>query len=349
MTKRVRFGVIGMGRMGLWHATNLRFRMPSAELVAVSDIDSVSVSKGSKKTGVPGFRDYHRLLAMKNLDAVCVVTSTDTHAPIATEAAERGLNVFVEKPMATSTRDADRLARVVSHSGVKLQVGFMRRFDPAYAHAKKRIEEGDIGRPLTFRSTSRDPFPPPPWACDPKHGGGLQIEMHAHDYDLGRWLMNSEVNTVFTQAECLVFPEIRKKIPEFVDNTAITLSFANKSIGMVEGSLNAVYGYDVRTEIHGTKGMITIGAIQRLPVVVYTTSGGNAETSFLGEGHVPHFAQRFDAAYLNEMTHFTKTIRENSEPQPSLKDGRAALEIGLAAFKSTATRKLVKVASQARL
>jgi scyllo-inositol 2-dehydrogenase (NAD+) len=343
MTKRVRFGVIGMGRMGLWHATNLRFRMPSAELVAVSDIEKASVSKGSKRTGVLGFRDYHRLLDMENLDAVCVVTSTDTHALIATEAAEHGLNVFVEKPMATSTRDADRLARAVRHSGVKLQVGFMRRFDPAYVHAKKRIEEGDIGRPLTFKSTSRDPFPPPPWACDPKHGGGLQIEMHAHDYDLGRWLMNSEVNVVFAQAECLVFPKLRKKIPEFVDNTVIAVSFANKSIGVIDGSLNATYGYDVRTEIYGTEGMITVGAIQRVPVVVYTAGGGNAETSFLGEGQTPHFAQKFDAAYLNEMIHFTKTIQENSDAAPSIKDGRAALNIGLAAFKSTETKKPVKV------
>jgi len=343
MAKQVKFGAIGMGRMGLWHAKDLKSRVPGAELIAVSDIDKAAAIKGGKELGVPWYQDYRKLLRLKDLDAVCVVTSTDTHATISTEAAELGLHVFVEKPMATTRKDADQLKRAVTKSEIKLQVGFMRRFDPAYAHAKRRIEEGDIGRPLVFKSTSRDPFPPPPWACDPKRGGGLQIEMHAHDYDLGRWLMESEVRTVYTQAECLVFPEIKKKIPEFVDNTVITLSFNNKSIGVIEGSLNAKYGYDVRAEIYGTEGMVTIGAIQRVPVVVCTTRGANAETTYLGDDQTPHFAQRFGPAYLAEKIHFIKTIREDSKATPNLEDGRAALDIGLAAFESTSTKKPVRV------
>jgi len=344
MASQVKFGVIGMGRMGLWHAKDLKFKVAGAELVAVSDVDKASAVRGSRELDVPWYQNYRKLLTLKDLDAVCVVTSTDTHAAISTEAAELGLHVFVEKPMATTTKDADRLKRAVRKSGVKLQVGFMRRFDPAYGHAKKRIDAGDIGKPLVFKSTSRDPFPPPPWACDPKRGGGLQIEMHAHDYDLGRWLMDSEVNTVFTQAECLVFPEIKKKIPDFVDNTMITLSFVNKNIGVVEGSLNARYGYDVRAEVYGSEGMITIGAIQRVPVVVYRTRGTNAGTSYLGEGQTPHFAQRFGDAYLAEKIHFTRTIKEDLKAGPSLEDGRAALNIGMAAFRSTDTKKPVKVA-----
>jgi scyllo-inositol 2-dehydrogenase (NAD+) len=329
--------------MGLWHAKDLKSKVPGVELVAVSDVEKASAVRASRELDVPWYQDYRKLLALKELDAVCVVTSTDTHASISTEAAELGLNVFVEKPMATTIRDANRLANTVKRTGVKLQVGFMRRFDPAYLHAKKRIEAGHIGKPLVFKSTSRDPFPPPPWACDPKQGGGLQIEMHAHDYDLGRWFMGSEVNTVYTQAECLVFPEIKKKIPEFVDNTVITLSFNNKTIGVVEGSLNAKYGYDVRAEIYGSEGMVTIGAIQRVPVVVCTTHGANAETSYLGEGETPHFAQRFGAAYLAEKIHFARTIREDLKAAPGLDDGRAALNIGLAAFGSTSTKKPVRV------
>ena len=343
MVKQVKFGAIGMGRMGLWHAKDLESRVPGAELVAVSDIDKSSAMRGSRELGVPWYQDYKKLLRLRDLDAVCVVTSTDTHATISTEAARLGLHVFVEKPMATRRTDADQLERAVRRSGVKLQVGFMRRFDPAYAHAKRRIEKGDIGKPLIFKSTSRDPFPPPPWACDPKRGGGLQIEMHAHDYDLGRWFMGSEANRVYTQGECLVFPEIKRKIPEFVDNTMITLSFRNKSIGVVEGSLNAKYGYDVRAEIYGSEGMVSVGAIQRVPVVVCTTRGANAETSYLGDDETPHFAQRFGAAYLAEKIHFVRTIREDLKATPSLEDGRAALEIGLAAFRSTNTGKPAEV------
>jgi predicted dehydrogenase len=343
MAKTVRFGVIGMGRMGLWHAKNLRFRVSGAKLVAIADLDKASAKRGSLETGVPSFGDYRELLGLKELDAVCVVTTTDTHAPIATEAAELGLNVFVEKPMAITTKQADRLESTVKRRGVKLQVGFMRRFDPAYARAEQHVLKGDIGKPIVFKSTSRDPFPPPAWACDPKHGGGLQIEMHAHDYDLARWFMKSEVSTVFTKAECLVFPQLKKSVPEFVDNTLITLGFANRSIGLVEGSLNARYGYDVRTEIYGTDGMITVGNIQRAPLVVYTPAGGNAETSFLGDKEAPHFAQRFDMAYLTEMRHFVNTIRSDLRATPSLREGRAALDIGLAAFESTEKKKQVEV------
>jgi predicted dehydrogenase len=124
----------------------------------------------------------------------------------------------------------------------------------------------------------------------------------------------------------------------------ITLSFVNKSIGVVEGSLNARYGYDVRAEVYGSEGMITIGAIQRVPVVVYRTRGTNAGTSYLGEGQTPHFAQRFGDAYLAEKIHFTRTIKEDLKAGPSLEDGRAALNIGMAAFRSTDTKRPVRVA-----
>jgi scyllo-inositol 2-dehydrogenase (NAD+) len=343
MPKVLNFGVIGVGRMGLWHARNLKSHVPGAKLVAVSDVDKATARRGGGVTGVPWFEDYRKLLALKDLDAVCVVTSTDTHAPIATEAAETGLDVFVEKPTATTIKDEVRLERTVRRKGVKLQVGFMRRFDPAYLHARNRIEAGDIGRPTVFKSISRDPFPPPAWACDPKYGGGLQLEMHTHDYDLARWFMQSEVKAVFATAECLVFPQLKRKVSAFVDHTLITLQFKNRTIGMVEGSLNAKYGYDVRMEMLGTEGMVMVGSIQRAPVVIYTPSGGNAETSFLGTKGVPHFAERFGAAYLAEMIHFVKTIRDDLTSEPGLRDGRAALQIGLAAFKSTNSKKLAYV------
>ena len=151
MVRFLKFAVIGMGRMGLWHAKNIKFRVPNARLVAVSDIDESAARRGGKDTGVPFFGDYRKMLRDVDLDAVCVVTSTDTHAPIATEAAETGLNVFVEKPMAITVKQADRLEMAVKMSSVKLQVGFMRRFDPAYAHAKQRVEAGEIGRPIVFK------------------------------------------------------------------------------------------------------------------------------------------------------------------------------------------------------
>ena len=343
MARVLNFAVIGMGRMGLWHARNLKLRVPNARLVAVADVDAETARKGGKVTEVPFFADYRRMMKDIDLDAVCVVTSTDTHAPISTEVADAGLNVFVEKPMAITEKQTDRLEKAVRRSGVKLQVGFMRRFDPGYAHAKKRVEDGEIGKPIIFKSTSRDPFPPPVWACDPKHGGGLQIEMHAHDYDLGRWLMGSEITSVYTKGECLVFPNLKKRVPDFVDNTLITLGFRDRAMGLVEGSLNARYGYDVRTEVYGTDGMIQVGVVQRAPVSVFTRKGSNAETSYLGDKDIPHFAQRFGQAYYAEMVHFVDTIIRDLRPDPGLTAGRAALNVGLAAFESTATGKPAKV------
>jgi predicted dehydrogenase len=155
--------------------------------------------------------------------------------------------------------------------------------------------------------------------------------------------MESEVRSVYTSAECLVFPELRRRVPEFVDNTLITLSFRNSSMGLVEGSLNARYGYDVRSEIYGTDGMISVGTVQRAPVVVSTRRGVNAETTYLGDREVPHFAQRFGDAYRMEMVHFVDTILRDLKPSPGLREGRAALNIGLAAFESTHTKRPAKV------
>lgn len=130
----------------------------------------------------------------------------------------------------------------------------MRRFDPAYASAKRRIEEGIIGKPTIFTSNSRDPFPPPAWACDPRKGGGLPIDMHSHDYDLARWLVNSEVRRIYAEGETLVYNKTKEEVPEFVDNIVITLKFQSGAMGAITGSQHARYGYDVRTEVLGSEG-----------------------------------------------------------------------------------------------
>lgn len=339
----VKLAVIGAGRMGLIHAKNLRTRVQNAELVAVADMRADVAKEASRQTGVEWFSDYRRVLDLPGLDAVCVVTSTDTHAQISIEAAEKGLHVFCEKPMATTLQEADRLTAIVERGKIKLQVGFMRRFDPLYAYAKRRVDEGAIGKPTVFRSISRDPFPPPAWACDPKHGGGLQLEMHTHDYDLARWMMNDEVTRIYAEGECLAFPEIKKEVPEFVDNTIFVLRFRKGQLGYIEGSLNAKYGYDIRGEVSGTEGSILIGSPKMTEVSICTSQGLNCEVTYAGTSEIPHFAQRFGDAYVAEMEHFVGTILEDLPASPNVSDGRAALQMGLAALESTRTGRPVQV------
>jgi predicted dehydrogenase len=329
--------------MGLIHAKNLRTRIQKAELIAVGDMNAEVAKEAGRQTGVEWFPDYRKILDLPGLDAVCVVTSTDTHAQISIEAAEKGLRVFCEKPMAINLEEADRLIATVEGKKIKLQVGFMRRFDLPYVYAKRRLDEGAIGKPTVFRSISRDPFPPPAWACDPKHGGGLQLEMHIHDYDLARWMMNDEVVRIYADAECLAFPDLKKQVPEFVDNTLFILRFARGQLGYIEGSLNAKYGYDIRAEISGTEGSILIGSPRMTDVTVCTSEGLNYEVTYTGSSEIPHFAQRFGHAYVAETEHFVKTILEDSPASPNVSDGRAALQMGLAAFQSTRTGRPVQV------
>lgn len=340
----VKFAVVGTGRMGLFHAKNLKTCIPDAELVAVADMSAEVAKEAGRQTGVQWFSDYGKALDLPGLNAVCVVTSTDTHAQISIEAAEKGLHVFCEKPMAITLEEADRLITTVERNKVKLQVGFMRRFDAPYVYAKRRLDEGAVGKPTVFRSISRDPFPPPVWACEPKHGGGLQLEMHTHDYDLARWMMNDEVVRMYVEGECLAFPEIKKQVPEFVDNTVYVLRFKKGQLGYIEGSLNAKYGYDIRAEISGTEGSILIGSPRMTDVTVCTSRGLSSEVTYTGTSEMPHFAQRFRDAYLTEMEHFVRTIVEDLSPSPDVTDGRAALQMGLAAFESTRTGRPVQVA-----
>jgi predicted dehydrogenase len=252
--RKVKLGILGVGRIGLHHALNLS-RIPEAELVAFADPDEKRAERAAKMTGIERwYSDPDQLIQQRNVEAILVSTPSDTHAKVALRVFEARKDVLCEKPLATDLRDAERVIEAAREARSKLQVGFMRRFDPAYASAKRRIEEGIIGKPTIFTSNSRDPFPPPAWACDPRKGGGLPIDMHSHDYDLARWLVNSEVRRIYAEGETLVYNKTKEEVPEFVDNIVITLKFQSGAMGAITGSQHARYGYDVRTEVLGSEG-----------------------------------------------------------------------------------------------
>ena len=328
--------------MGLHHALNLS-SIREAQLVAIADPDEKRAKRAVELTGVERwYSDPDQLIQQRDVEAIIVATPSDTHAKATLKVLEARKDVLCEKPLATDLRDADEVIEAVRETGVKLQVGFMRRFDPAYASAKKRIDDGVIGKPTIFTSNSRDPFPPPAWACDPRKGGGLPIDMHSHDYDLARWLMGSEVKRIYAEGETLVYNKIKEEIPEFVDNIVITLRFQNGALGAITGSEHARYGHDIRTEVLGSEGGVHVGELKRLPVTVCTAQSISNEETYKGNEE-PHFVQRFQQAYVDMVRYFARCVRENIQPSPSGPDGRAALQVALAVMESLKTAKPIEL------
>jgi scyllo-inositol 2-dehydrogenase (NAD+) len=204
-------------------------------------------------------------------------------------------------------------------------MGFMRRFDPAYRNAKARIDAGEIGKPVMFKSIGRDPKRTSLEFARRENSGGLIVDMGVHDFDLARWLMGSEVGRVYSEGACLAYPELLEVGD--IDNAVINLRFVNGAIGNIDTSRNAVYGYDIRTEVLGTEGSLWIGYLQQTQTLVLNRQGVTHDT-------VPYFMERFGFAYGEEIRVFCRHIVENTLPDVTGEDARAATLIGIAATLS---------------
>lgn len=322
----IRMGLIGTGRMGATFAHHLVNSVAEAELVAVSDAHGRTAGMVAAQYGVESiYSDYRKILERKDIDAVVIASPTNTHPEIIRASAAAGKHIFCEKPLALTIEDCDQATAAVKEAGVKLQLGFMRRFDAGYVAAKKKIAEGVIGNPVMFKSTGRDPKRTSLEFARRENSGGLIADMAAHDFDLGRWLMGSEVEQVYSEGGCLVYPEL-KEVGD-IDNAVINLKFANGTIGNVDVSRNAVYGYDIRTEVLGSEGGITISKTRQTPIWIMTRDGVTHDT-------VPYFMERFADAYAAEIRDFVTCILEDREPAVTAQDGRAAAAIGIAATRS---------------
>ena len=322
----IRFGLIGAGRMGKVFANTLAFTVSEVDLAAVADPNAEAVDDVAARYHIPQkFRDYHELLAQKDIEAVVIASPTGTHAEVVTAAAQAGKQIFCEKPLSQDLAACDEAIAAVKKAGVKLQMGFMRRFDAPYAAAKQKIMDGVIGMPVMFKSTSRDPRRTSLEFARRDNSGGMIMDMGVHDFDLARWLMGAEVTRVFSEGACLAFPEL-KGVGD-IDNAVISLRFATDAVGNIDISRNAVYGYDIRTEVMGTEGSLWIGYLQQTPTLVLTRAGVTHDT-------VPYFMERFGAAYSEEIRVFVNHIINGTEPDVTGEDARAATAIGIAATLS---------------
>ncbi|HEY6411013.1 MAG TPA: inositol 2-dehydrogenase [Ktedonobacteraceae bacterium] len=329
MSTPIKIGVIGLGRMGQLYTRALARQVSGAHLYAVADVGEEARRLVGDEFSVPyTFGDAHELLALAELDAVVIATPTSTHHDLVIAAAGAGKAIFCEKPLALTLEENHRVLEAVAQAQVPLQIGFMRRFDAAYQKAKTLIADGLIGYPVTFKSLSRDPFCPPRNYMDPAKNGGLILDMAIHDFDLARWLVGSEVERVTTEGATLVCKDL-ESVGD-IDNALINLRFVNGALGNVEVSRNAFYGYDIRTEVLGSEGAITIGAHQHTPVLLLTRAGAQHDVT-------PYLIERFGDAYRAQLQHFVDCLRDDQPPSVGGADALAAVEISIAATRAYQT------------
>ena len=334
--RKLGVGVLGVGEMGKRHAENLRRLVPEARLVAIADASAERARQVAAELEIENWHgSLESMLERKDIDAVLIATPDKFHAQAVETAVRAGKDVLCEKPLALNLPDAYAALDAVSKSGRRLQVGFMRRYDPAYAAAMKRIEAGEIGIPVIFKSLGRDQIAPPLAAYQSNVNGMLFYANTIHDFDLARWLMQDEVAIVNAYATTAIRPEVAK----YGDIVAgvVNLQYQGGAIGNIESYAQAVYGYDVRTEIVGSKGTILVGSLQQTPAVLLSASGGERSLT-------DHFLTRFADAYLAEVRDFVHNILHDRPPRVTGEDGLKSLAIAVAAEKSYLQGKSIEVA-----
>ena len=334
-------GAVGLGRLGYVHAVNIS-RTPRAKLMAVCDMQEELAKQAAAELGCKYYTDIRTMLEDADIDAVSVATPTAYHVDPVLAVTEAKKPMFCEKPLADNMDDTLRLVQAIKDSGIICQIGFQRRFDPPCVEAAQMIGEGVIGKPVYYSAFSRDPFPPPPWACDPNKGGGLFIDMLIHDFDLCRFLMQDEVVSVFADETNMIVDS--EGIERFADNVTVSMHFKNGALGTAHGSMHAAYGYDVRGEVYGEKGNLILGGLHKTETTLCTAEKGITRPSrFYPEGKFPHFMIRFKEAYQAEMKAFVDCVIDNTRPSVTEDDAVKAFKIALAATDSAGLKQPVTI------
>jgi len=331
--RKVNLAVIGTGRMGSVHVRNIVRLIPEANLVAICDIRLDVAQAVADECGIKRVvKDYHELLADKTIEAVLIVTSTPTHAFIMKDAARAGKHIFCEKPLALDLKEIDEALAEVEKAGVKLQVGFNRRFDKSFQRVHDIVASGQIGRPCILRITDRDPdFPAMEFM---RASGGIFLDLAIHDFDMARYQVG-EVDEVYAIGSVLINPELN----EFndVDTDIVSLKFANGAVGAIDNSRKAVYGYDQRLEVFCSNGTAMAENESESTVVKGNLDG------FLSAKPPYFFMQRYAPCYVEEVRQFIECVRDDKPTPTTGEDGRAAVVLGYAAGKSLRENRPVKV------
>jgi myo-inositol 2-dehydrogenase/D-chiro-inositol 1-dehydrogenase len=331
--KRLTLGIIGAGRIGKLHAENL-LNFNNVHLKMISDLYTDPIKDWVHEMGIPILtNNYEEILADDSIDAVLICSPTNTHAEIIYKAVEAGKHIFCEKPITFSLEESQKIASLVNSNLVKFQVGFNRRFDQNFQTVQQQVISGEIGDVHIIKITSRDPKPPHHEYI--KGSGGLFIDMSIHDFDMLRYLSNSEVEEIYVNGACLVDPIFE----EFgdIDTAVITVKFKNGTLGIIDNSRQAVYGYDQRIEVFGSKGVLQAENVLGSTVKKSTVNG-----SFV-ENPKYFFLERYKEAYINEMRSFVNAIQNNEDISCNVNDGLEAERIAYAAKRSLESGQTIKL------
>jgi myo-inositol 2-dehydrogenase/D-chiro-inositol 1-dehydrogenase len=319
--------------MGSVHVRNIVRQIPDAELVAVCDIRLEVAQAVADECGIQRVvRDYHELLNDQEIEAILIASSTDTHAFIMKDVARAGKHIFCEKPLALELDKIDEALAAVEKAGVKLQVGFNRRFDKSFQRVREIVASGEIGYPCILSITNRDPdFPAMEFL---RVSGGIFLDLAIHDFDMIRYQVG-EVQEIYAAGGVLIEP----KLKEFgdIDTDVVVLKFANGAVGTINNSRKAVYGYDQRLEVFCSNG--TAIATNEAE----TTAVKGNQDGFLSAKPPYFFMQRYAPCYVEEVRQFIECVRDDKPTPTTGADGRAAVVLGYAAWKSFRENRPVRI------
>ena len=329
----IKLGIIGAGRVGRLHANTLTTRIPGANVLAVADIFEDAAKSAAEDYGIADFTtDPSELIGSGDVDAIVICSSTDTHCRFIIEAARAVKQIFCEKPIAFDLGEIDEALAAVDEAGVQLQIGFNRRFDANHARVKQAIERGEIGEAHTMTIISRDPAPPPIDYI--KVSGGLMMDMMIHDFDLSRFLLG-EVEEIYALGDVKVDPAIGEAGD--IDTAKVMLRFENGAFGSIENSRQAVYGYDQRVEVFGSKGAATTGNWHSNAVTISDAASVRRDLP------LHFFVERYFESYVSEMIAFVDAIANGKIVPVVGNDGRVPVVMAMAGMRSLRENRPVRL------
>lgn len=338
MSESVKLCLIGTGRAGMIHGRNFASSIRNGQLTAVCDPSPEALKNAQAELGCQyAYSDYKEALKNPEINAVIIVTPTVYHKEIAVASAEAGKHILCEKPLAMNEAECRAIIDAASANQVKLQVGFMRRFDESFQEAKRVIDAGEIGDVVLVKSLTHGPSEPKPWMYDIKKSNGPIGEVNSHDLDTLRWLTGSEVASIYATGGNFRSPEVRQAYPDYYDTVAMNLTFTDGKLGMIDGAQYVQYGYDARTEILGTKGSILVGDQSKHHIVVAKADGEITRPA------MHSWTYLFKDAYAAEDQAFADCILNDTEPLVTGTDGLMAVKLVSLALQSMLEKRIVNV------
>lgn len=330
--KKMIIGVIGAGRIGKLHIDNILHHLPCMHIKCVAD-PQIDEAWASKKAIPIISKEASDIINDKEIDAVLICSPSVLHVEQIIACAKAGKHIFCEKPIATNVDDIEKALQVVQETGVKLQIGFNRRFDPNFSKIKSMLHNNDIGLPHLLRITSRDPEVPK--AQFLQSSGGMFLDMTIHDFDMARFLIGSEITEIYASGSVLIDPIFSKY--EDIDTATILLKFSNDVLGVIDNSRQAVYGYDQRIEVFGSLGSASADNNKPTNTTLSTKAG------IMSDKPLYFFLERYKESFVAEIQAFYEAIVHDELPPVSGKDGLLSVVIGLAAHESMRENKPVKI------